>query len=251
MTLTDKTTLNSGEFDSRKPHRARFGKIALLLGALLLLPLLVACNSDDSTLTLSDVETVVYDHPSNGASLTLPAAWKKLSETDNAVVFADPDNTISLTVVLELGGFTYFSDNGLLDIAEEVASQVLNEPEVVQSLVWSAPKDIVQLTAAGSLRSEAENVANAVENSEGVADTSESSTVADNTENSDNADGGENAVCEVAIVSPIPAVRYYIVAVAEVDAYKENAQLLSDIYAGFYLNKTEDELYTGLAALNQ
>jgi hypothetical protein len=41
------------------------------------------------------------------------------------------------------------------------------------------------------------------------------------------------------------------VAVAEVDAYKENAQLLSDIYAGFYLNKSEDEMYEGLAALNQ
>jgi hypothetical protein len=209
------------------------------------------------------VETVLYEHPSNGAALTIPASWKKLSETDNAVVFADADNTISLTVVLELGGFTYFSDSGLLDVAEEVASQVLNQPEVVQSLVWSAPKEIVQLTAAGTLQEDKANTAeNAADSAEVVADTAEvAADTAEVTENAaedtdkaetgENTETGENAICEVAIVSPIPAVRYYIVAVAEVNAYKENAQLLSDIYAGFYLNKSEDEMYEGLAALNQ
>jgi hypothetical protein len=250
--------MNKTKFD-----RTKLKKLALVLGALLLLPLLFACNSEESTLTLSDVETVLYEHPSNGAALTIPASWKKLSETDNAVVFADADNTISLTVVLELGGFTYFSDSGLLDVAEEVASQVLNQPEVVQSLVWSAPKEIVQLTAAGTLQEDKANTAeNAADSAEVVADTAEvAADTAEVTENAaedtdkaetgENTETGENAICEVAIVSPIPAVRYYIVAVAEVDAYKENAQLLSDIYGGFYLNKSEDEMYEGLAALNQ
>jgi hypothetical protein len=254
--FADKINFDRMNMNKTKCDRAKLKKLALVLGALLLLPLLAACNSEESTLTLSDVETVLYEHPSNGAALTIPASWKKLSEMDNAVVFADADNTISLTVVLELGGFTYFSDSGLLDVAEEVASQVLNQPEVVQSLVWSAPKEIVQLTAAGTLQEDKANTAeNAADSAEVAADTAEVNENAaedtDKAENGENTESGENAICEVAIVSPIPAVRYYIVAVAEVDAYKENAQLLSDIYAGFYLNKSEDEMYEGLAALNQ
>lgn len=187
-------------------------KILVICGLVLLC---AACRSDAAGGSLSDMETVAYDHPQNGASLTLPADWQMLSETDEAVVFADADDTVSLTLTRELGGYSYYSADGLLEMAGKVADTVLEEPETLAAAEADKPKDAVVLTCAGQLAGAAEDA--------------------------------PNAICETVIVSPLAAVRYYLVAVAEVDYYAENADVLQDIYASFRLNKTEDEIYQALS----
>lgn len=182
--------------------------------AFYLLLALAACGAEEQQLSLAAMDVQAYEHPSNGAAITLPAEWEKLSEVDEATVFAAVDDSISLTLLRELGGFSYYSAEGLAGLAEELAGGVLAEPEVLQSEVLAKPKGAVLVTVSGDLTE------------------------------------GKPAVCEVVVYSPIPAVRYYTVAVAGADAYQENAALLREIYAGFHLNKTEDDIYQQLEDTN-
>lgn len=188
----------------------------LLLTAAVCGTLLVCagCGSDDAVVSLYDGETLAYDHPQNGASLTLPADWEKLSETDEAVVFADADDTISLTLSRELGGYSYYSTDGLLDMAADVTAAVLQEPELLAAAELRHPDDAVLYSAAGRLAGAAED--------------------------------SPNAICEAVVISPLSAVRYHLVVVSEVDQYAESASMLREIYASFHLNKTEDEIYEPL-----
>ncbi len=189
-------------------------KLWALLAAFGLLFALTACGGEAEQLSLATMEVQAYEHPSNGAAITLPAAWEKLSEADEATVFAAADDSISLTLARELGGFSYYSADGLAELAEELADGVLADTEVLQSEALAKPKGAVLVTVSGTTSDE------------------------------------QPAVCEVVVYSPLPAVRYYTVAVAGADAYQANAGLLREIYAGFHLNKTEDEIYQQLADTN-
>lgn len=188
--------------------------ISVLLAVLLLLAL-AACGGSDAELSLATMDVQTYSHPTNGAELTLPADWKLLSETDEATIFAAADNSISFTILRELAGFSYYSAEGLAGLAEELAGGVLTEPETLQSEALYEPQGAVLATFSGELP-----------------------------------DAGGPAVCEVVVFSPLPAVRYFTVAVAGSDAYQANANLLREVYASFALNKTEDEIYRQLAAAN-
>jgi len=207
----------------------RLAGLAVL--GLFMLAVLAGCGARTAEQPkLYDAPTNVYAHPQIGAVLTVPENWLILSEDEESVVFMEPEGTLTLTMIWELGGYTYYSDDGLLDMAEAVAGQVLQEPEILQRVSRSLPGNNQLVTALGVLRTTP-----AGENSEAeVYDKAET-----NIEDS-------NAVCEVMIFSPLPALRYYLVTVAEPAAYEQNAALLSDIYASFYLNETEDVLYEGL-----
>lgn len=178
-----------------------FGALCLLL---ILSVMLSACA--DKQARLGDMETVVYNHPSNGATLTLPAAWQKLSETDEGAVFVNVDNSLSLGLVRELAGYSYYSAEGIAELAEELLADTLEDMEVLQREVLGKPDNAVLVTASGNLP-----------------------------------DGA--AVANVAVISPLSAVRYFIVVTAESDVYAEQEQVLRDIFASFELNKTEDEIY--------
>ena len=190
-------------------------KILKLSAVCCLILLCTACRHGDDVGSLYDTGTLAYDHPQNGASLTLPADWQKLSETGDSVVFADADDTVSLTLSWELGGYSYYSTDGLLDMAGSLVAAVLDDPETLASVEAGSPKDAVIFTGAGRLAASAEDA--------------------------------PSAICEAVVISPMSAVRYHLVAVAEVDYYAENSGLLRDIYASFHLNKTADELYQALS----
>lgn len=191
----------------------RSARLLLALATALLLLGLAGCKQDDRQVSLYDNETLAYSHPHIGAAMTVPAAWKTLSEAEDSIVFSTPDADLTLTLTWELGGYTYYSDADLLEMAAAVASQVLAEPDVLRQLARSLPGNNQLVTAAGPLVGDEE---------------------------------GANAVCEVMIFSPLPAVRYYLITVAEVDAYEANAKLLNEIYASFYLSEDEDTIYAGL-----
>lgn len=201
-------------------------KLLLLFGLLLAL-CLTACQakSADAKPSLYDAPTNVYEHPQIGAVLTVPDSWQMLSEDDESVVFLGADGRLSLTVSWELGGYTYFSDEGLLDMAEDVAEQILQQPEILQRISGSLPGKNQLVTALGPLQQPTQSDGE-------VYDKAEQSPA--------------DAVCEVMIFSPLPALRYYVITVADAETYEQNSALLGDIYASFYLNKNEDELYAGL-----
>lgn len=185
-------------------------KIIRLAALLLAVFSLAGCGGEQ--LTLQDMTATVYDHPTNGAELTLPADWQMLSENDEETVFADADNRISLGVARELGGFSYYSADGLAGLAEEVIGSVLSEAEILERRQLGKPENAVLVTAAGKL-----------------------------------ADSEDEAVCQVVVISPLSAVRYFVIVTAESDAFEEYQQVLCDVYATFMLNKTEDEIYAQLA----
>lgn len=210
-------------------NKYRFGRLAALL--VLAVLALAGCNTQTPVQSkLYDAPTNVYEHEQIGVVLTVPDSWLILSEDADSVVFMEPEGKLSLTMTWELGGYTYYSDEGLLDMAEAVAGQVLQQPEILQRVSRSLPGNNQLVTALGALQQ-----TTAAENLEGE--------VYDKAELNDET---ANAVCEVMIFSPLPALRYYLVTVAEPAAYEQNAALLSDIYASFYLNETEDTLYEGL-----
>lgn len=181
-------------------------------------------NQEDAAKSLYDEATITYEHPDNGAVITLPADWEKLSENDESVVFADKDDTISLTINRELGGFSYYSTEGLLEMAKELADVILPESETITADVLNHPDDAVIYTAVGQMGDFSGN---------------------DSDDNSD--ETAANAVCEVVVISPLSAVRYHVVVISEVDTYVQNEELLREIYASFELNKTEDEIYQSLS----
>lgn len=165
---------------------------------------LCACGNEQAR--LGNMETVVYNHPTNGATLTLPSDWQKLSETDEGAVFVNADNSLSLGIARELAGYSYYSADGLADLAEELLSSALSDMEILEREVLSHPENAVLVTASG------------------------------------NAEDGA-AVASAVVVSPLSAVRYFLVATGGSDAFAEYEQVLRDIYASFELNKTEDEIY--------
>lgn len=181
-------------------------KLLLLAGILLLSALLCGCGTEHTT--LGDMETVVYSHPNNGACLTVPAEWEMLSETDEAVVFANADNTLSLGVIRELAGFSYYSADGLAELGEELAAAAFDGGEIttLERELLKKPENAVLVTVTGQV-------------------------------------GGANAVSRVVVLSPLSAVRYFIVATATSDAFAEYDGVLRDIYATFDLSMTEDEIY--------
>ncbi len=194
-------------------------KLLLVLSVLCCLP---GCQNTKDASSLYNAPTQVYEHPHIGAVLTLPEEWLILSEAEDNVVFTAPEGSLTLTMVWELGGYTYYSDSGLLDIAEAVAGQILQEPEILQRQSRTLPGNNQLLTATGPLQQ-----------TEG--------------EVYDKAEGEPaSAVCEIMLFSPLPALRYYVITVADVATYEQNSSLLKDIYASFYLNESEDVLYEGL-----
>lgn len=177
---------------------------AMLAALLLAVTILGGCGSQQLRLTdIAEVSTVSLD---NGADLTLPDSWEMLSMTEDSAVFVNGDNSLSLGIARELAGFSYYSPEGLADLGEELLGSTLDDMQVLEREQLGRPQNAVLVTASGKL-----------------------------------ADG--DAVAQAVVISPLSAVRYFIVVTAQSDTFGEYEQVLRDIYAGFALNMTEDEIY--------
>lgn len=173
---------------------------------LVLALLLVLAGCADEQLGLKDVSVTVTHDLDNGASLTLPGDWEMLSMTEESAVFANADGSLSLGVMRELAGFSYYSPDELADMAEDMLGGVLADMHLLEREALDKPENAVLVTASGQL------------------------------------DDGA-AVCQAVVISPLSAVRYFVVATANSDMFSEYRQVLRDVYATFELNLTEDELY--------
>lgn len=177
-------------------------RLITLLCALLLV--LAACGQQE--LRLDDMPVTVTHDLDNGASLTLPDDWEMLSMTEESAVFANADGSLSLGIMRELAGFSYYSPDELADMAEDMLGGVLADAQVLEREALSKPENAVLVTASGQL------------------------------------DDGP-AICQAVVISPLSAVRYFVVLTANSDTFEEYRQVLRDVYATFALNVTEDELY--------
>ena len=186
-------------------------KIKFLLTVLITLAvavMLTACgNADDSKLQLSEMETIEYNNPQNGASITIPADWQVKSEDENCTVFANADGTISLVLKWELGGMSYFSEEELAGLAADVCKATLGEgAEVYKSLELTKFDVAVKAVFCGE------------------AD-------------------GVNAVCDTAIIQYYNDVRYYLTAVTDAGTYSQYEDAFTQIANSFTCTLTEDEVY--------
>ncbi|MGI5824789.1 MAG: hypothetical protein ACOX7J_04375 [Bacillota bacterium] len=172
---------------------------------------LTGCGSDEPDLNLSELETVQYNNPHNGASVTVPADWEIISEDENGTVFSDADGTISFVLKWELGGMSYFSKEELAGLAVDVAKATLKDAAVYESLELTKFDVAVKGVCTG--------------------------TVADDAENS------VNAVCDTAIIQYFHDVRYYLVAVTDAGTYAEYENVFTQIANSFTCSLSEDEVY--------
>lgn len=183
-------------------------RLAVLLIMMTVALALGGCQSEQ--LTLDDMPVTVTHNLENGVNLTLPGDWQVLSDTEDCAVFGNADSSISLGISRELAGYSYYSPDELADLAEALLAEELANLQVLEREALNKPDNAVLVTASGDLE-----------------------------------DGA--AVCQAVVVSPLSAVRYFIVVTANSEAFGEYRQVLRDIYATFELNLTEDELYQKFA----
>lgn len=175
-----------------------------LMVLLLAVLMLAACGNEQ--LTLDDVAVTEVHSLDCGVDLTLPGDWQVLSDTEDSAVFGNADSSLSLAVARELAGYSYYSPDELADLAESLLSAEMGEVQVLEREALSKPDNAVLVTVSGQV-------------------------------------GDGVAVGQAVVVSPLSAVRYFIVVVADGDTFGEYRQVLRDVYATFALNVTEDELY--------
>jgi len=154
-----------------------------------------------------NVETFKYEHLT-GYEITLPAAWQKMQEDQSAAYFLSEDGGISINIITELGGFSFYSmdDLGQL-LLEKLRSEI---PDLKRDPVRSASSGKKQYRQVLS------------------------GTLPD----------GDEVFLDVFIYAPMNSVRYYVILSAGKDDFSQNSKLFSDIIKSFKLNKTEDEIYS-------
>lgn len=182
---------------------------SVLLG--LSLMLLASCGSQDASLELSDLETVEYQHPHHGGTITVPADWQLISEDEDSAVFANEAGTVSFSFRWELGGMSYFSEEELASLAASVGSATLENAEVYESLELTKFDAAVKAVMTGT----AEN-----ETGEAV-----------------------NAVCDTAVIQYFHDVRYYLTAITDVGTYERYRRVFTQIANSFTCALSEDEVY--------
>lgn len=182
---------------------------SVLLG--LSLVLLVGCASQDASLELSDLETVEYQHPHHGGTVTIPADWQLISEEEDSAVFANEAGTISFSFQWELGGMSYFSEEELASLAASVGSATLENAEVYESLELTKFDAAVKAVTTGT-----------AENEEGIA---------------------VHTVCDTAIIQYFHDVRYYLTAITDVGTYEQYRRVFTQIANSFTCALSEDEVY--------
>ena len=200
--------------DSMKKNLKILAVVAMLLAALLA----AGCGSGESALQLSDMETVEYNNPQSGATITIPADWQVQSEEGGTTVFTNPEGSISFVLKWELGGMSYFSKEELAGLAADVCSSTLENPQAYASLELNQFDVAVKTVFSGTVK---------------------------------NGEADVNAVCDTAIIQYFNDVRYYLVAVTDAGAYAEYENVFTQIANSFSCSLTEDEVYEKLNAYNE
>ncbi|MBO8170064.1 MAG: hypothetical protein H0Z35_12910 [Thermoanaerobacteraceae bacterium] len=82
---------------------------------LVLLAVILLIASGCAKQSQSFAERDIYNHPTAGFSIQVPAGWEKVAETDFGAEFVDPENGIAANFLLEIGGLGYYTAEQLAD----------------------------------------------------------------------------------------------------------------------------------------
>jgi hypothetical protein len=175
-----------------------------------LLLILSGCENS-SEINLSDLSTVEYNNPNNGATITVPAEWQVVSEDENSTMFTSEDGTVSFIIKWELGGMSYFSKEELAGLAADVCNATLDNGSVYESLELTKFDVAVKAICTGTVNDESGNAV--------------------------------NAVCDTAIIQYFNDVRYYLVAVTDAGTYDQYQKVFTQIANSFSCSLSEDEVY--------
>lgn len=193
-------------------------RLFLVLAMLAAASFMAGCGNNSGALQLADLETVEYNNPQNGATITIPADWQVQSEDDGATVFSNPDGSISFVLKWELGGMSYFSKEELAGLAEDVCSNALENSQVYTSLELRHFDVAVKAVCSGTVK---------------------------------NGEAEVNAVCDTAIIQYFNDVRYYLVAITDAETYAEYEDVFTQIANSFDCSLTEDEVYEKMNEHNE
>ena len=197
-----------------------FKLILIMMLAVTMLLTFVGCSGQtESELSLSDLETVEYNNPHNGATITIPADWQVQSEDEKTTVFLSSDGTISYLAQWELGGMSYFSKEELAGLAADIGNTVLTDPVVYGSWELTDFDVAVKVVSTGTME--------------------------------DKAGKSANAVCDASIIQYFNDVRYYLVATTDAGTYAEYENVFMEIAQSFNVSLTEDEVYQKMNEQNE
>jgi hypothetical protein len=155
--------------------------------------------------SLRNMETQSYASQA-GYHITLPVAWQLVEEDGPSVIFAAPDNGVSLTIVSELGGEAYY---GLDEITDMLLAQL---PGSV--VPWQAERAIIDKDDELRIQAQGED------------------------------ESGAEITLDLTIFQPYPGMRYYLLFACGRAVAAKQVVLIGDIVKSFALDEDLPYLYT-------
>lgn len=185
----------------RKKQRAGL----LLLLCLCLSLLLSACTREELP-ALQKMSPITYSHIS-GYEIQMPDAWTP-ETSDNGVQFLNPEGTIAINIISELGGMDFYSLDELMEMVVENLTQNGQDMQVEGSL---------DVADSGYQRRQLISYTNAAE---------------------------EKIYTDIWLYEPMAGIRYYIIISCGGDDYKDYSGMFDSVVQSFVFTGNSSEVYT-------
>ena len=150
---------------------------------------------------------VQYQHPELGFVLPVPESWSLTKETQDAAAWQSENGDFALLVMGQLGGYSYYNMTGMGNIMATLLQESISQwQEVSREQRKDLPK-CYRIKGQG-LDSE-----------------------------------GNPVITDGLILEPMQAVRFYVIGIGGPEQYKEYSDFLEDVYDGFDVVLSADEIY--------
>lgn len=155
-------------------------------------------------------KTVIYDHPSAGFSVQVPASWEKVMEDKTSVAFYSYEHRVAFNILLEVGGLGYYDLEGLGEEVVKHFKQELEDVKVIEQSNSNVQPDTYRVILQGRVKSE---------------------------------NGNGEIISKVFIIDYDPGIRYYLVFTAEADDYYGWDYEFEDLAKTFTVYKDKRDIY--------
>jgi len=180
-------------------------KLLLGLNTLILLLALAGCDLSSNP-ALDELNPQTYNHLT-GYSILVPQDWNLEEETDTTALFLDPEGSMALQIISEIGGMDYYSLDECADFAKAMLAQSLNELSLKEDLsVRDKAKSRLQLWQG---REEDGNLVQAL----------------------------------AYTFHPYDSMRYYVFLLAGGSDFQQYQKVFEAMISSFSINKPVDEIY--------
>jgi hypothetical protein len=168
----------------------------------------INADSADKAIEPADTEMQSYVHENSGMVFKLPADWQKSLEDDQKVIFINPEGTVALSGIFELGGYSYYTLQEQGALAKDICQNTLKDVKVLEEGIYKKSNNSYRIVMQG-------------------VDSQ-----------------GNTAICAAVVYAPLYGVRYYLMTLAGVDEYKRYYKLFEESFSSFYVSIDEDTLYS-------